>query len=170
MRLDLLLGSRVELAIRNGSPARRKEMLRQVTDLFVMGAEQCTDEHIAFFDHVLARLAVDIEMSARALLATRLAPIPNAPPGVIRKLALDDSIEVAAPVLVQSVRLDDIALVEAATTKSQDHLLAIAQRSSLAESVTDVLVERGDGRVAKSTAANRGAKFSDYGMSRLVAR
>src|SRR5262245_25972874 len=128
MRLDLLLGSRVDLAIRNGSRMRRQEMLRQVTDLFVIGARQCTDEHVAFFDHVITRLAVDIEISARALLATRLAPIPNAPYGVIRKLAVDDSVEVAGPVLSQSQRLDDESLIEVVTTKSQEHLLAISVR------------------------------------------
>lgn len=170
MRLDLLLGNRVELAITNGSPSRRREMLRQVTDLFVLGASQCTDEHIALFDHIIARLAVDIEISARALLATRLAPIPNAPPGIIRKLAFDDFIEVAAPVLSQSERLDEATLVEAATIKSQEHLFAISRRSSLGEAVTDVLVERGDERVARSTAGNRGAKFSEHGLSRLIHR
>ena len=170
VRLDLLLGSRVELAIRNGSPSRRGEMLRQVTDLFVLGASQCTNEHITFFDHIITRLAVDIEISARALLATRLAPIPNAPPGVIRKLALDDVIEVAAPVLSQSERLDDLTLVEAVTTKSQEHLFAISRRCSLGAAVTDVLVELGDQRVARSTAENRGAKFSEHGLSQLVYR
>lgn len=145
-------------------------MLRQVTDLFVLGASQCTDEHIVLFDHIITRLAVDIEISARALLATRLASIPNAPPGVIRKLAFDDFIEVAAPVLSQSERLDEATLVEAATIKSQGHLFAISRRSSLGEAVTDVPVERGDERVARSTAENRGAKFSEHGLSRLVYR
>jgi hypothetical protein len=170
MRLDLLLGSRVELAIKNGSPARRRELLRQVTDLFVVGATQCNEEHIAVFDHVIARLAVDIETSARALLATRLAPIPNAPPGVIRTLAFDDSIEVAAPVLSLSERLDDATLAQAAADKSQEHLLAISRRARLAEVVTDVLVERGNREVAKSAAENRGAKFSGQGLSKLIAR
>ena len=170
MRLDLLLGTRVELAISNGSRARRAQMLGQVTDLFVAGANQCTDEQIAIFDHIITRLAVDIEISARALLATRLAPIPNAPPKVVRNLAFDDVIEVAGPVLSQSKRLDDATLVEAAHSKSQEHLLAISRRSQLGEAVTDALVERGDQRVAYSIAENRGAKFSEHGLSRLIFR
>ena len=170
MRLDLLLGSRVEQTIRNGSPSRRGEVLGQVTNLFIAASGQYSDEQIAIFDHVIARLAKDIEISARALLAARLAPISNAPPNVIRALALDDVIDVAGPVLSQSERLDESTLVEAASTKSQEHLLAIARRSSLLEVVTDVLVERGERHVLRSTAENRGARFSEYGFGQLVSR
>jgi uncharacterized protein (DUF2336 family) len=85
-------------------------------------------------------------------------------------LAFDDTIEVAAPVLAHSVRLDDDALVENARTKSQGHLLAISGRSVLAEAVTDILVDRGDHLVVTNTADNRGAKFSTSGLSTLVKR
>src|SRR5262249_62171962 len=74
------------------------------------------------------------------------------------------------PVLTQSPQLDNAALVENARTKSQQHLLAISKRKSLAETVTDVLVERGDRQVALSAAENPGAKFSEAGYIRLVKR
>ncbi|MGE5164210.1 MAG: DUF2336 domain-containing protein [Sphingobacteriales bacterium] len=96
---------------------------------------------------MLRRLAADIEVKARAKLAHRLAEMKNAPPVLIRSLAFDDAIEVAEPVLIHSERLTDDDLVENATTKSQDHLFAIAQRLKLSEKVADVLVERGDDRV-----------------------
>ena len=96
--------------------------------------------------------------------------VSNAPPGVIRTLAFDDSIDVAGPVLANSTRIDNAALVENARTKSQDHLLAISRRPTLAETVTDVLVERGNRDVALSTARNSGAKFSETGYIRLVKR
>ena len=57
-----------------------------------------------------------------------------------------------------------------ATTKSQDHLLAISRRVSLPETVTDVLVERGNEQVTLSTTANNGARFSEHGYSTLVKR
>ena len=145
-------------------------MLQRVTDLFIVGSPAYSDAEIGLFDDVIARLAVDIELSARALLAVRLAPIPNAPPKTMRALAFDDSIDVAAPVLAQSERLDDPTLVETASRKGQEHLLAISRRRSLSEQVTDVLVERGDQQVLLSTAENGGAKFSDAGFTRLVQR
>jgi len=148
----------------------RAEKLRYLAELFVGRAGAYSDEQVALFDDVIARLAAEIEVSARAELARALAPIPNAPPGVIRLLACDDAIEVAAPVLTLSERLDDAALIATARTKSRAHLLAISHRKSLAEAVTDVLIERGDSIVVLSTVRNAGARLSDGGLSELVRR
>jgi len=160
----------VEAAATSCSGRQRTEMLQRVTDLFIVGAAQYSDDQIALFDDVIARLALEIELSARALLAARLAPIPNAPPETIRSLAFDEEIDVAGPVLAQSERLDDLTLVENASAMSQEHLFAIAQRRSLSEAVTDVLVERGDRVVAMSAVANSGARFSETGFAKLVRR
>jgi uncharacterized protein (DUF2336 family) len=115
-------------------------------------------------------LIVHIETAAKALLANRLAPIDRAPPLTIRALAFDDLIEVAAPVLSQSERLDDDALIENARNKSQAHLMAISTRKVLSGAVTDVLVLRGNDQVIQSTVNNPGAQFSERGFTRLVNR
>ena len=57
-----------------------------------------------------------------------------------------------------------------AETKSQAHLQAISERSSLGEAVTDVLVRRGDREVARQVAENHGARISETGFVRLVER
>jgi uncharacterized protein (DUF2336 family) len=162
--------SELEEAISHGSDERRAKTLRRVTDLFVFGSGHFSQDHIALFDGVFTHLIAHIEQSARAALASQLAPISNAPPQAIRTLAFDDAIEVAGPVLAQSPQLDNAALVENARTKSQQHLLAISKRRSLAETVTDVLVERGDRQVVLSTAENSSAKLSEAGYIRLVKR
>ncbi len=159
----------IELAIARGSPDRRADMVRHITDLFVAESDRYSDDEIALFDDVLTRLTAEIEVSARALLAQRLAPLPNAPPDVIRVLALDEA-DVACPVLAQSERLDDATLVRCAKTKGQPHLLAMAGRRSLSEAVTDVLVERGDRQVVLTTAKNPGASISHAGFAALVSR
>ena len=170
MNAALSLLSQVDEALSSGSFSRRAEMIRHVTDLFIVGAAQCTHEDVALFDTVFTRLAAEIEQGARALLAARLAPIPNAPPITIRALAFDDAIEVAGPVLVQSERLDEATLIENASTKGQEHLLAISRRRALSEAVTDVLVVRGDRHVVLSTVENPGARFSEAGFARVVQR
>jgi uncharacterized protein (DUF2336 family) len=162
--------NQVEDAMASGSAARRGKIVRHVTDLFIVGSAQCSEQEIALFDDVLTRLAAEIEISARALLAVRLAPVENAPPRIIRALAFDQEIDVAGPVLEQSARLDDSALVENARHMGQAHLLAISRRQALSELVTDVLVERGDQQVVLSAAENRGAKFSVSGFSVMVRR
>ena len=148
----------------------RVDILRRVTDLFVVGSEQFGGEQLSLFDDVMCRLIDEIGRSARAAFGERLAPIANAPPMVSRKLALDDSIDVAGPLLQRSEQLDDETLIAGAMTKSQQHLLAISRRTQLSEGVTDVLVERGDRQVVVSAAANNGAKFSEFGYSKLVLR
>jgi len=160
----------LQATLTHGTVARRVETLRRVTDLFANGAGDFADEQIGLFDDVFQCLIEHIELSAKALLANRLAPIDNAPPQTIRTLAFDDAIEVAGPVLSKSERLDDTALIEAARSKSQAHLMAISTRRVLSGAVTDVLVQRGNDDVIQSTLNNSGAEFSERGFTRLVNR
>ena len=138
-----LLGE-LQDALRNGNVARRVETLRRVTDLFILSADNYSDDQIDIFDDVFHYLIKHIEASAKALLANRLAPIPKAPPQLMYTLAFDDLIEVAAPMLTQSERLTDDMLIASAQSKSQAHLLAISGRRSLSGAVTDVLIEHGN--------------------------
>jgi uncharacterized protein (DUF2336 family) len=133
-------------------------------------AGRYSDDEICTFGEVIARLADEIEVAARAELATRLAQVNHAPINIIHKLAFDDSIDVAGPVLRNSERLDANTLVANAQTKSQPHLLAISQRKSLEHSVTDVLVTRGNREVVNSVANNAGARFSGSGFLHLIKR
>ena len=160
----------LEDSINNGTEQRRLVALRRVSDMFVAGSSRYTSEQIDLFDDVLLRLASHIEREARVRLSQSLASLHNAPPKVVRSLAFDDAIEVAAPVLTNSPQLSDDDLVANARTKSQGHLLAISQRSTLSEAVTDVLVDRGDTGVVRSVAENTGARFSYNGFGRLVER
>src|SRR3954471_9081559 len=165
---DLL--DELQTTLAHGPVARRVETLRRVTDLFLNGAVDYSDEQVALFDDVFHCLLRHIEASAKALLANRLAPVDSAPPMTMRALAFDDLIEVAAPVLAQSQRLDDEALIETARNKSQAHLMAISTRKSLSGAVTDVLILRGNDDVVQNTVNNPGAQFTERGYGRLVAR
>jgi uncharacterized protein (DUF2336 family) len=168
MSRTLPLIDELEATLSAGNDARRVEILSRLTDLFVGAAESYSVEQVCVFDDVMARLVGTIEAKARAVLAQRLAPIANAPSGVIHLLAFDDDIAVAEPVLQLSQRLDDAALVENANIKSQRHLFAISRRQQLSEAVTDILVHRGDRDVVHSVAQNAGARFSDAGFQTLV--
>jgi uncharacterized protein (DUF2336 family) len=160
----------LEDTLAHGTLARRVELLRSITDLFMAGGVDYSDDQLEVFDDVFACLVQNIEVSAKALLANRLAAHPEAPRRIIHTLAFDDMIEVAEPVLTRSPRLDDDALIENARTKSQAHLLAISRRNRLSGAVTDVLVERGNLEVMRSVAGNPGAEISDAGYAKLVDR
>ena len=162
--------SEVESALQSASGAKRVEVLRRVTDLFVGEAENLTLDQTALFDGVIGQLISHIESRAAVELSRRLAPIPNAPLNTVRALALHDDIEVSGPILSGSERLTDDDLIEIATTKSNGHLVKISCRTHLKEPVTDVLVERGDSEVANGLAINSGARFSQIGMAKLIMR
>ncbi|SFI77476.1 DUF2336 domain-containing protein [Bradyrhizobium sp. Gha] len=160
----------LQSALAHGTVARRVETLRRVTDLFLNNVVDYTEDHVRVFDDVFQCLIEQIETSARALLADRLAPIAAAPPQTMRALALDDVIEVAGPVLSKSERLDETTLLDIARYKSQAHLKAISLRRVLSEALTDVLVTRGNEDVVQSTVNNPGAQLSEGSLTDLVTR
>jgi uncharacterized protein (DUF2336 family) len=160
----------LQTTLSHGTVAHRVEMLRRVTDLFVGNAVDYSGDHVRVFDDVFQCLIEQIETSARALLAERLAPIAAAPPKIIRTLALDEVIEVSGPVLSKSERLDEATLIEIARTRGQAHLKAISLRRVLSEALSDVLVTRGDEDVVQSTVSNPGAQLSEGSLADLVTR
>src|ERR1700681_2087544 len=139
MYFSQLLMDELEAALESGPIARRTELLRRVTDLFLGGADNFSTEQVSLFDDVMSQLVTHIEGRVLAELSTRLAPVANAPSGVIQRLARDDDIAISGPVLQHSERLTDDELVEIARSKGREHLLKISGRDRLSEAVTDVL-------------------------------
>jgi uncharacterized protein (DUF2336 family) len=158
----------LELAVKDDLLENRTKTLRRITDLFLNDADRLTDDQIKVFDDVLCLLIRRIEGRALVELSKRLAPVDNSPMEAIRRLAWDEEIDVAEPVLSQSRRLPTSDLVEIAATRGQAHLLAISGRYQLHESVTDVLLSRGDEEVVFKLATNPGARFSQTGYGILV--
>jgi uncharacterized protein (DUF2336 family) len=170
MSATLSLIPELEEVVQHGSREKRVATLQRVTALFLDGASRYNEEHVDLFDDVFVLLIEEIESKARAELANHLAPVSNAPVKVLRKLAKDDDIAVAGPVLKLAPRLPEADLIDVAKTKGQAHLHAISARRPLGEAVTDVLVRRGDRDVARRVADNRSARISEKGFYRLVKR
>jgi uncharacterized protein (DUF2336 family) len=164
----LSLIGELEDALKSGASDKRVATLRRVTNLFLDERDKLNDQQIGVFDDVLVHLMQRIESKALVELSTALAPLDDAPVEVIRRLARNDEITVAGPVLSASARLTQDDLVEIAKSKSQGHLFAISGRTSLPEAVTDVLLERGDRQVTHRLAENSGARFSEAGFQSIV--
>jgi uncharacterized protein (DUF2336 family) len=167
----------IEAAIGGGSTAKCIETAGRVTDLFLASAGRFDNEQIELSDNVLERLIKTIELrsvtdiSARIALvelSAQLAPIPQAPPSVVRQLARNDEISIAAPVLQESARLDEDDLVEIARSKGEPHLLAISSRWWLKEAVTDALISRRFPSVSRRLVSNPGARVSANGYAIIV--
>jgi uncharacterized protein (DUF2336 family) len=164
------LGPELEEVIRRGSPEWQTKALERITTFFLEGASRFRDEQVQPFDAVFSRLLAGIESRARRQLSHRLAPLANAPIETVRRLAHDDDIAVAGPILRQSWRLAEIELVDIAERMGQAHLLAIAARAGITERVTDALVRRGDRSVVHRLAENPGAHLSRNGLVALIER
>src|SRR5215475_7456825 len=145
------IAEEVEAAIAAGSTEKCAKTTGRLTTFFVSSAGNFSDTQIELFGDVFERLITTIELralaeiGARAALAelsAQLAPVPKAPASVVRRLARNEDITIAGPVLIESSRLNNKDLVEIAQTRSEKHLLAIAARWWLHEMVTDALLAR----------------------------
>lgn len=150
------------------SSDQRRTLLSGLTDMFLDNDDNLSDKESTLFADVMCRVLDQVEVVARAELAGRVADSPNTPTAVASKLARDEDISVAEPILRSSPVLSDDDLVEIARSQSQDHLLAMSARETLSEAVTDVLVDRGDNRVLETVSGNEGASFSQHGMTQLI--
>ena len=63
----------LEGAVEGGSPARRAQMLRQVTHLLLSSANRLDERQISVFDDVLTRLIERVEAKMLAQLSTTLS-------------------------------------------------------------------------------------------------
>jgi len=160
----------LDAALSTATNHRQLEILRRVTDLFIIGAGNYNEDQIAIFDDVIARLIANMDPRALGELSARLAEVDNPLLSVVAQLSGSDDIAISGPALEKSESISDEALVSIATSKSQKHLKAIAGRSTLSEVVTDVLVDRGDSEVSRRVSANLGARLSEMGFVKLINR
>lgn len=150
------------------SSEKRRDLLRELTDHF-FGAPVHSPNEQQLFDAVLSDLAAEMEMAVRAELAARFATSPNAPAALIRGLANDEA-AVAEAVLRASPVLTDADLISVVRDRGQAHILAVSERSTVSEAVSDAIVERGDDDALHSLLRNEGARLSRAGAEAAVER
>jgi uncharacterized protein (DUF2336 family) len=157
-------------ALNSPSVGERGRVVREIAALFMRQASQYSAVQVDLFDKVLMKLVDKIEEEVRVFLAKELSSVDNAPYRLLKRLASEDEIAAASPVLINSPCLDEDFLLACAKSKSQQHLVAISSRKAISYRLTDVLVERGDDQVVLTLARNEGAEFSDRGCSIIVER
>jgi len=150
------------------SVSRRTTMLQQVTVLFREGAATYTNEQLALFDIVFTALSRNIERPALIELSSRLAATNIAPPEIVKWLACHDDIAVAGPILKGFDALVDDDVVEIGKKKGAAHLVAIADRQSISEPITDALIGRGVPEISRKIVAHQGARISHVGFVKLL--
>jgi len=156
-------------ALTDATDPWRRKVLREITDLFLVGAEQYSDNEVAVFDDVMCLLiqTKDGDSAMLAELSNALAPIDNAPLKVIGNLLRHADIAVHGPILEQAKALPEKILLEIAGNQRAPALNKIAGRP-LSQAVTDVLLKRADKKLQRKLVDNPRAGISDAGFARII--
>lgn len=148
---------------------QRRELLREVTDLFFESADGRTDRESELFDDVLKLVAAEMQDNVLVELSERFADAQEPPIGLLRDLAMH-SFEVAGPILQRSTALDDQTLLQVVAYQSQQHIKAVAQRETVSEVISAAIVKHGDDYALGALINNDGAKLSRATMETVVDR
>jgi uncharacterized protein (DUF2336 family) len=148
----------IDLARTTDSSGRR-ELLREVTDLFFESSGGRNVRESALLDDVLQLVAAEMQEGVLAELAETFANAADAPVGLMRDLA-NHSFEVAAPILRHSTALDEQTLLQVVNYQSQQHIKAVAQREAVSEALSDAIVKLGDDHAIDALIRNDGAQLS----------
>ncbi len=160
--------SLIELA-KEPSSEKRRELLRQVTSIFMTHPDDIAASEMQLYDTVMSQLSADMEVMVRAEIANALAGAKVAPLGLLRRLASDD-IDVAEQILTRSKALSESDLMHVVETKGQEHLRAVSRREHVPESVSGVIVRRGDDDTLHTLLSNDGAQLSRASSEEVVQR
>jgi uncharacterized protein DUF2336 len=150
------------------SSAKRVELLRRITDAYLEIDAPVTAAAEYLFEELIVELIEAINLDDRASVSSYFSQCEQLPAVLTHRLATDDNIAVAAPMLQNYAALPEPTLIAVATNGSQEHLRSIASRPSIARTVTDVVLQRGDHGTVRKLAANHGAQFSSAGMRTLA--
>ncbi len=160
---------RLEALARQGSAAPGDAVLDLMVDLLQARGPFMRPGNRDACAGLLAVVMRRASPAARVEAAERLARLPGLPPGLLVALAREP-IEVAGPVLQHGAGLSGMDLMRLVTELSPAHLRAVARRPTLGETVTDLLVLRGDREAVMLALLNRNARFSQTSLTTLADR
>ncbi|HVO02968.1 MAG TPA: DUF2336 domain-containing protein [Candidatus Cybelea sp.] len=145
----------------------RSQLVSAIGDLMGDHGRILTLQERALINDILKKLIQDVARPVRKALAEKLAMSPHAPREVATILA-NDEFDIASPILLNSVLLEDEDLMEIVRHRTISHRLAVAMRRSVSERVCDELVATNSVDVIKALLENHGARISAATMSYLV--
>src|SRR3982751_3307832 len=132
------MGRLAQLAMNPQSGASREEIYLAVALLYRIQGSGLNERERDLMREILRRLTRDVEMAIRIALAERLSEDTTAPHDLIM-LLVDDRIEVARPLIINSPLLTEEDVLRLIAYAGLGHLEAVAARPHISEPVTDAL-------------------------------
>ena len=161
------MGRLAQLAINPQGGASREEIYLAVASLYRIQGAGLNSRERDLMREILRRLTRDVEMAIRIALAQRLADDTNAPHDLIL-LLVDDSIEVARPLILQSPLLTEADAMKLIAGASVQHIEAVAGRAHIGFPVTEALANCEAESVLVALVRNATAKISERAYATLV--
>jgi uncharacterized protein (DUF2336 family) len=161
------MGRLAQLAMNPANGASREEIYLAVASLYRIQGAGLNSHERDLMREILRRLTRDVEMAIRIALAQRLADDASVPHDLIL-LLVDDSIEVARPLILHSPLLTEADSLRLIAQASIAHQEAVAGRPGIGIPVTDMLTGCDHESVLLALVRNVTAKISDSGYKNLV--
>ena len=161
------MGRLAQLAANPHSGASSEEIYLAVASLYRIQGAGLNSRERELMREILRRLTRDVEMAIRIALAQRLADDANVPHDLIL-LLVDDTIEVARPLILHSPLLTEEDTLRLITSASVSHVEAVAGRPHIGIPVTDALAASESESVLIALVRNATARISDQSYNRLV--
>ncbi len=157
------------LLAKDDKPEVRADVAGKIAEMTIELTDGQQDNVYRMTLEALEILARDQLLRVREILAETLKDSETAPVGVMERLALDDEITVARPVLENSPVLSDEFLLRViASEPVQGALSAIARRVALGENVADAIVHNGDAEAIAELLGNESAQIREETLDRIV--
>jgi uncharacterized protein (DUF2336 family) len=161
------MGRLAQLAVNPGATASREEIYLAVASLYRVQRAGLNDRERELMREILRRLTRDVEMAIRIALAERLSEDVTVPHDLIL-LLVDDRIEVARPLILNSPLLTEEDVLRLIAVSDIGHQEAVAARPHIGVSVTDALVNAGHESVLMALVRNVTAQISGSTYETLV--
>lgn len=161
------MGRLAQLAMNPKDGASREEIYLAVASLYRIQGAGLNERERELMREILRRLTRDVEMAIRIALAQRLAEDTTAPHDLIL-LLVDDSIEVARPLILNSPLLTETDMLRMIASAGIGHQEAVAGRPHIGVPVTDALARSDAETVLLALVRNATARISDASYATLV--
>lgn len=161
------MGRLAQLAMNPQSGASREEIYLAVASLYRIQGAGLNERERELMREILRRLTRDVEMAIRIALAQRLAEDTTAPHDLIL-LLVDDTIEVARPLIIKSPLLTESDVLKLIAEAGIGHQEACAGRPHIGIPVTDALANSDHESVLLALVRNVTAKISNTSYETLV--
>lgn len=154
--------------VREGAGASKDDVLDLLVELFAARGHEMSGAKLDACLDLLCVVSTLASPQARSDALARLARLPTTPASRLVAWAAGP-IETAEPVLRHAKHLASADLVRVLLEASPAHLRAAATRENLSESVTDLMLLRGDREAVLLMVLNRSARLSRSSFNTLVA-